>query len=181
MTDVILGLGSNRKYEGLSCIEILGRAVHALSGVLSDISYSSVYMTRAMYVEDQDDFHNLVLKGKLADGKSCRWLLEKIHEIEAQLGRDRAKEIRFGPRSADIDIEFFGDQVIREEDLEVPHPRVKERAFVLVPLLEILPESADDNIRKSVSDALNQISDWEKEIQLLLPAIEFSKYIRGGA
>ena len=138
MTPVALGLGSNKKFSCLSPEEILGGAVFELSKILHNIEISSVYRTKAMYVVDQEDFYNMALVGLLDDGISARALLEKIHEIEAAFGRDREKEIRFGPRSLDIDIEFFGRQKILEPDLQIPHPRLKERAFVLAPLLEVL-------------------------------------------
>lgn len=138
MTAVALGLGSNKKFSCLRSEEILGGAVSELSKILCGVRFSSVYRTKAMYVSDQDDFFNMALVGFLDDDVGARALLEKIHEIEAAFGRDREKEIRFGPRSLDIDIEFFGRQKILESDLQIPHPRLKERAFVLVPLLEIL-------------------------------------------
>ena len=138
MTPVALGLGSNKKFSCLSPEEILGGAIFGLSKILHNIEISSVYRTKAMYVVDQEDFYNMALVGLLDDGISARALLEKIHEIEAAFGRDREKEIRFGPRSLDIDIEFFGRQKILEPDLQIPHPRLKERAFVLAPLLEVL-------------------------------------------
>ena len=138
MKAVALGLGSNKKFSGLRPEEILGGAVFELSKILRGVEISSVYRTKAMYVLDQDDFYNMALAGFLDEGISARDLLEKIHEIEASFGRDREKEIRFGPRPLDIDIEFFGNQKISEPDLQVPHPRLKERAFVLIPLLEVL-------------------------------------------
>ena len=138
MTPVALGLGSNKKFSCLSPEEILGGAIFELSKILHNIEISSVYRTKAMYVVDQEDFYNMALVGLLDDGICARALLEKIHEIEAAFGRDREKEIRFGPRSLDIDIEFFGRQKILEPDLQIPHPRLKERAFVLAPLLEVL-------------------------------------------
>lgn len=138
MTPVALGLGSNKKFSCLSPEEILGGAIFGLSKILHNIELSSVYRTKAMYVVDQEDFYNMALVGLLDDGICARALLEKIHEIEAAFGRDREKEIRFGPRSLDIDIEFFGKQKILEPDLQIPHPRLKERAFVLIPLLEVL-------------------------------------------
>ena len=138
MKAVALGLGSNKKFSGLRPEEILGGAVFELSKILRGVEISSVYRTKAMYVLDQDDFYNMALAGFLDEGISARDLLEKIHEIEASFGRDREKEIRFGPRPLDIDIEFFGNQKISEPDLRIPHPRLKERAFVLIPLLEVL-------------------------------------------
>lgn len=138
MTPVALGLGSNKRFSDLCPEEILGGAVFELSKILHGIEISSVYRTKAMYVVDQEDFYNMALVGLLDEGIGARALLEKIHEIEAAFGRDREKEIRFGPRSLDIDIEFFGRQRILEPDLQIPHPRLKERAFVLTPLLEVL-------------------------------------------
>ncbi|MDE6719297.1 MAG: 2-amino-4-hydroxy-6-hydroxymethyldihydropteridine diphosphokinase, partial [Treponemataceae bacterium] len=138
MTPVVLGLGSNKKFSCLYPEEILGGAIFELSKIFHNIVHSSVYRTKAMYVVDQEDFYNMALIGLLDDGICARALLEKIHEIEAAFGRAREKEIRFGPRSLDIDIEFFGRQKILEPDLQIPHPRLKERAFVLTPLLEVL-------------------------------------------
>lgn len=138
MTPVALGLGSNKRFSDLCPEEILGGAVFELSKILHGIEISSVYRTKAMYVVDQEDFYNMALVGLLDEGIVARALLEKIHEIEAAFGREREKEIRFGPRSLDIDIEFFGRQRILEPDLQIPHPRLKERAFVLTPLLEVL-------------------------------------------
>ena len=138
MKIVALGLGSNKRFSALRPEEILGGAVFELSKILRGVEISSVYRTKAMYVLDQDDFYNMALAGFLDEGISARDLLEKIHEIEASFGRDREKEIRFGPRPLDIDIEFFGNQKISEPDLQIPHPRLKERAFVLIPLLEVL-------------------------------------------
>ncbi|MCH5282886.1 MAG: 2-amino-4-hydroxy-6-hydroxymethyldihydropteridine diphosphokinase [Treponema sp.] len=138
MNIVALGLGSNKKFSALRPEEILGGAVFELSKILRGVEISSVYRTKAMYVLEQDDFYNMALAGFLDEGISARDLLEKIHEIEASFGRDREKEIRFGPRPLDIDIEFFGNQKISEPDLQIPHPRLKERAFVLIPLLEVL-------------------------------------------
>ena len=96
-----------------------------------------------MYVENQDDFYNMVVSGSF-DG-TPRELLDKIHAVEKSLGRDRSLEFRNGPRSLDVDIELFGNLVVHETDLIIPHERFFERAFVLVPLLDILRENADSN------------------------------------
>ena len=73
--------------------------------------------------------------------KSAYDLLFEIHKIEESLGRNRAKEIRFGQRSLDIDIEIFGSQEICSESLQIPHPRLLERAFVLLPLVDLISEN----------------------------------------
>lgn len=149
MLPVALGLGSNRKFEGRSPVQILGEAVFELKKILKGLEFSGVYKTRAMYYEDQDDFYNMAVLGCVdgdADGgaRGAFELLQKTQGVEARFGRDRSKEIRNGPRSLDIDIELYGSQKISAEDLTVPHPRLKERAFVLVPLVEILAKDADN-------------------------------------
>ena len=89
------------------------------------------------------------------------------------MGRNRAKEIRFGPRSIDIDIEFFGDSEINDSDLQIPHPRLYERAFVLKPLLEILPKCSDvlkgKNLKKIETDFKDLSSD---DVKLFISSAE---------
>lgn len=147
--EVVLGLGSNRSliYGGaeLTPPQILEKACRALSSVISDIRLSSVYQTDPMYVEDQPPFYNMAVSG-FFDGEPFE-LLDRIQLIEADYGRCREKERRFGERSLDIDIELFSDMCINicinDRRLEIPHPRLCERAFILVPMLEILPFCAD--------------------------------------
>ena len=143
MSCVVLGLGSNRSYNEMEPLELLQKAVTELNMIMDDTICSSVYRTKPMYVEDQEYFYNMVLLGSVHEEFDPEKLLSQIHDIEAKLGRDRSKELRFGPRSIDIDIEFFGDLDIHTVDLQIPHPRLHERAFVLQPLLEILPKTAD--------------------------------------
>jgi len=133
---VVLGLGSNTAFGDSDSIDLLHKACTELSCVLSNMQQSSVYQTKPMYVEEQSDFYNMVVSGEYS-GKAEE-LLDFIHSVEAKLGRNRDKEIRFGPRSIDIDIELFGEEKIRTPELEIPHPRLFERAFVLVPLVELL-------------------------------------------
>ena len=150
MNAVVLGLGSNRQLESggsvLSPAEILKAACEKLDKLLKQAVFSSVYMTRPMYVEDQCDFYNMVVGG-LWEG-TARELLCATQAIEAELGRNRSREIRNGPRSLDIDIELFGNSSVSEPDLVIPHPRLMERSFVLVPLLEILGKPADKTERE---------------------------------
>lgn len=144
MIPVALGLGCNKSFEGLSPVQILGGAIFELKKILDGLEHSSVYKTRAMYYLDQDDFYNMAVLAFVKDGTSAFDLLEKTQRIEAAFGRDRSKEIRNGPRSLDIDIELFASESINAENLLIPHPRLKERAFVLVPLVEILAKDADN-------------------------------------
>ena len=159
MIPVLLGLGSNTIYKDFSSMELLSIACEKLKSVLESVVCSSVYITRARYVTNQDDFYNMVVKGYVSDSMSPYDLLNIIHEIEAEGGRNRAKEIRFGPRSLDIDIEEFGDVVISDEILQIPHPRIQERAFVLIPALEILDESSDYLLRKRYESFLKDLPE----------------------
>ncbi|MCQ2592156.1 MAG: 2-amino-4-hydroxy-6-hydroxymethyldihydropteridine diphosphokinase [Treponema sp.] len=143
MKRVLLGLGSNKSFQGMSSEVILKMVCFDLASFFKNPVYSSLYRTRAMYVKDQQDFYNMVVLGFVSDDLSPFQLLEKIHQIEAKYGRNRSEEIRFGPRSVDIDIELFDDLVINTDVLQIPHPRIKERAFVLIPALEVLKNSAD--------------------------------------
>ncbi len=157
MKRVLLGLGSNKSFNNKTPLEILSCARTELAGHLDHLQFSSVYITKAMYVENQDDFYNMAAIGYVPDETNPFDLLKNINRIEEKYGRDRQKEIRFGPRSLDIDIELFGNDVINTPTLQIPHIRLKERAFVLVPALEILNDSADENIRENYENYLKQL------------------------
>ena len=84
-------------------------------------------------------------------------LLARAQAVERALGRDRAHEQRWGPRTLDIDILAYGDLVLNEPDLTLPHPRLNERAFVLVPLAEIAPARIIAGVR--VDEALKRVDN----------------------
>ena len=79
-------------------------------------------------------------------------LLLRLQAIEGALGRDREEEVRWGPRALDLDLLFFGDRQIAMSDLEVPHPRLHERAFVLVPLAALVPEWRHPSLGTSIRE-----------------------------
>ena len=157
MKRVLLGLGSNKSYNNKSPLELFAAAGGELGLLLSDIHFSSVYRTPAMYVTDQEDFYNAAAIGYVADNADAFDFLHKINEIEAKFGRDRAKEIRFGSRSLDIDIELFGDEHIDSPSLQIPHIRMEERAFVLIPSIEVLKYSADEIVREKYIRCLTDV------------------------
>lgn len=134
METVYLGLGSNIDPK----VEYLKKAVLKLSD-LPEIKIqktSSLYLTKAYGYEDQADFINAVicLKTKLKPEK----LLEQILQIESELGRFRTK--KWGPRTIDIDILFYDNLKYQSQDLIIPHPEIRKRAFVLIPLIEAAEE-----------------------------------------
>lgn len=148
MERVILGLGSNKGDKK----SYLKNAVDSLNLILTDIVCSSVYKTSPQDYEAQDDFYNMVVVGQYEG--SPNELLFEINEIERQNGREREREILKGPRTLDIDIIFFGDFSFSTPALTIPHPALKKRAFVLVPLLELIPNFHDKNDDTSYSDIL---------------------------
>lgn len=111
----------------------------AANAAIDVLDVSSLYETSPVGGPPQRSFVNLVVC--LQTSLSARGLLEACKDIEGAMGRKPAE--RWGPRVIDLDILLYGDEKIGEPDLEVPHPRMAERAFVLVPLLEINPDITD--------------------------------------
>jgi 2-amino-4-hydroxy-6-hydroxymethyldihydropteridine diphosphokinase len=117
------------------------------------VARSSDYRTPPWGVEQQPPFINLCLKVETA--LTPRELLARAHGVERAFGRDRAKEQRWGPRPVDIDILTYNDVTLHEPDVELPHPRLLERAFVLAPLAEIAADHRIGDTR--VRDALARL------------------------
>src|SRR5262245_57030913 len=117
------------------------------------LARSADYRTPPWGVEDQAPFVNLCLA--VATALSPHALLDHALEVERMLGRDRAHEQRWGPRPVDIDILAYDDLRLDDGDLALPHPRLFERAFVLVPLAEIAPDRIIAGVR--VRDALAHV------------------------
>lgn len=122
-------------------------------------SFSSVYETEPWGFESDEIFWNQVLK--IETELSPEEILAKIQEIENSLGRIR-NENQYGSRIIDIDILFLGDQIIELENLIVPHPRIQERKFTLVPLCEIAPELIHPALKKSIRQLLEECTDQLK-------------------
>lgn len=141
---VYLGLGANVG----DAILTLHAAVHAIDDAdgIAVEDVSGVYRTPPWPPADdprsvpQDDFHNAVVRARTS--LTPRQLLDEMQLIERAFGRDRTAEVRWGPRVLDIDLLVFDEVVLDTPELTVPHPRLTERAFVLVPLLEVFPGGA---------------------------------------
>ena len=126
---------------------------------------SSDYRTPPWGVTDQPPFINLCLK--VATDLSPHALLERALRVERVRGRDRQRERRWGPRPVDIDLLAYDEVTLDEESLTLPHPRMLERAFVLVPLAEIAPDWEIDGVK--VRDALARVDTTG--IERLGPAV----------
>ena len=147
---------------------------------MESVHFSSVYKTPAMYVIEQEDFYNAAAVGYVADDTDAFDFLKKINQIEAKFGRDRDREIRFGPRSIDIDIELFGDEHIDSPTLQIPHIRMEERAFVLIPSIEVLKYSADEIVREKYKKCLEAVektggAEGINKLQEFPKAVEYGR------
>jgi len=114
---------------------ILSHAVTELGSFIQRISASSIYRSAPQYLVEQPDFYNLVLHGDTS--LEPLDLLSRTQDVEKKLGRDRTRAVPKGPRTLDIDILFYGSIRFDGPELTIPHPGLRERAFVLVPLLEL--------------------------------------------
>jgi 2-amino-4-hydroxy-6-hydroxymethyldihydropteridine diphosphokinase len=156
MTTVYLALGSNVG-ETRGHIE---QAIKLLGDILRDIKQAPLYKTKAVGYTDQADFLNTAISGQTSLGSEE--LLSSIKEIEWQLGR--VERFRWGPREIDIDIIFYGNQVLESENLALPHPAFRDRDFVLRPLADLSPDLIDPVTGQTISQLLAGLSANQKSI-----------------
>jgi 2-amino-4-hydroxy-6-hydroxymethyldihydropteridine diphosphokinase len=134
MRHVYIGLGANlgdREATIRRGLELLGRDPD-----VEVAAVSTLRETDPVGYEDQPRFLNGA--ARLETELTPHALLERLLEVERELGRDRSGP-RFGPRTIDLDLLLYGDELVAEDGLEIPHPRLHERAFVLEPLYELDP------------------------------------------
>ena len=147
--EIYLALGSNLGDR----MGNLASAVEHLSQKVNIKKVSTVYETEPVYYKEQSLYLNAVLSTVTELEPSD--LLRFVKSIESDLGRQPS--FRNAPRTIDIDILFYGDQVAETAELIIPHPRIAERAFVLVPLAEIAPGLVHPVLQKSVSELLAMV------------------------
>ncbi len=130
------GLGSNVGDREAYLRDALAR-LQGAKGV-NLLRQSRVYETEPIGLADQPRFLNLVVEAEIDDDMPARELLRLVKQIEADVGR--TKRERWGPREIDIDVLLIEGETVKEDDFELPHPRMWERAFVMVPLAELAPD-----------------------------------------
>ncbi|MEQ8176557.1 MAG: 2-amino-4-hydroxy-6-hydroxymethyldihydropteridine diphosphokinase [Syntrophomonadaceae bacterium] len=155
---VYLGLGSNlgdKKANLEKALEDLGSA----DGVRIT-RVSSLYQSEPWGVKDQDDFINQVIE--IETELSALDLLHLLQTIEIDMGRQRVT--KWGPRNIDLDILLYGDEVLRSEELQVPHAHMRERLFVLIPLQEINSEIVFPDDGTSLREVLVRVPVRERNV-----------------
>jgi 2-amino-4-hydroxy-6-hydroxymethyldihydropteridine diphosphokinase len=157
-TAAYLGLGSNLGERQ----DNLNKALEFLSQRLRVVKVSSVYDTEPIGNIEQPRFLNLVCQ--VSTTLAPPELLALVKGIESRLGRVPGKPN--SPRPIDIDILFYGDQVIKSRELVIPHPRLAERAFVLIPLKEIAPGLVHPVSGKTVKELLEGVSGKQGVLKL---------------
>lgn len=152
---VLIGFGSN---QGES-LRICSKAIDVLRNTphFEVLKVSSFYRTEPVGGVEQDWFVNGVIYGRTS--MSPEGLLNLLNRVENAFGRVR--DVRWGPRTLDLDILFFGDLEVNSPSLTIPHPRLHERCFVLVPLAEIVPNWVHPLLKAPARDLLARLPDCD--------------------
>ena len=156
-----VGVGSNVG----DALDHCRRAIQAIAADRKNrlLQCSSFYRTEPVGKKDQDWFINAVVAAETSF--SPHEFLDFLLDIELKMGRERGE--RWGPRVIDLDILFFGDKVLNERGLQIPHPRLPERRFVLIPLRDIAPHLEHPLLHKTISAILLEASTEEKVLPIL--------------
>ena len=148
-------LGDSKKYI-FDAIDYITDEIGQPTGL------SSLYQTASWGKIDQPDFINQVIR--IRTNLNPQQLLQNILVIEKRLGRQRLE--KWGSRTIDIDLLFYGDQIIQEENLVVPHPFLHQRRFTLMPLIELNPKFVHPVLNQTVEQLYEKLDDDLSVIKL---------------
>lgn len=162
MTTIYLALGSNLGDRRAH----LESAIARLAPAATVTARSAVYETAPMYVTDQPAFLNMALRAETELAPAA--LLAHLKGIEAELGR-RVGSARFGPREVDLDILLYGEAVLTDAALEIPHPRMAERAFVLRPLADVAATVRHPVLGRTIAELLADVPGAETVVEAQSP------------
>jgi 2-amino-4-hydroxy-6-hydroxymethyldihydropteridine diphosphokinase len=152
MINVFLLLGSNLGNREL----YLQKAIDLIElDIAPVIKRSAIYLTQSWGKTDEPDYLNQVIEIKTTS--NAQGVLDKVLAIEIILGRQR--QVKWGSRTIDIDILFYGDEVINQPGLVVPHPELHKRRFTLVPLAQIAPKFVHPILEKNILQLKNELID----------------------
>ena len=151
-----IGIGSNLGSPGENCLSAMERMDAHESIALT--ARSSLYETEPFGKTDQNRFVNAVVQ--IDTALTPAELLAALQKIEQDMGRVRKE--KWGPRIIDLDILFYEDRIIKEEALEIPHPGIPERSFVLIPMKEIAGDYVHPQLQKSIQALCEPLADSEK-------------------
>lgn len=157
MAIVYLGLGSN-KGDRVGFVQQATSLLGAIDNI-KIIRTSSLYETQPWLEKETTWFVNAVVEIKTT--LTPRDLLTECLRIEKQLGRNRELEGRLGDRTIDIDILFYNKEIVNEENLQIPHKYFHQRAFILVPMLELNPDFIHPELNKSMTDLHEELENPE--------------------
>ena len=131
----------------------LHAAIQSLPPEVTVLTKSHIYETPPWGYEEQSAFFNMVVRAETGLGPES--LLRYVKQLEVELGREQ--NFRWGPRLIDLDILFYNNTIINTPPLVIPHPRLQERAFVLVPLADVAPDLIHPLFQTSVSQLLTKV------------------------
>lgn len=172
-----IALGANLPSSAGPPDATLAAAVERLASFGRVAARSSLYSTAPVGFADQPRFFNAVVA--LETHLAPHELLDTLLAVERDFGRDRSASVLNGPRTLDLDLVLYSDLIVSENGLEIPHPRLAQRAFVLVPLNQIAPQAVDPRSGRTIAQLLAQLPPESEPISQSVAPFQSPLWIAG--